>query len=245
MQALLSICGKQIRVSGRAIRIARLEADKYIFLDDPEATLYGVRKCGVRIDLFTFMQKLPETVPKYLYPKEWDNLAALRVSTFEHWWTQQIGFKARNKAKQAGKKGVTLREVPFDTALVQGIWGIYNECPVRQGRPFRHYGMDLETVRKASGTFLEHSSFIGAFLGDKLIGFAKLVSNETRTQAGLMHIVSMIQHRDKAPTNALIAEAVRSCAKREIPYLVYSSFAYGNRQRDSMSDFRSEERRVG
>jgi hypothetical protein len=53
-----------------------------------------------------------------------------------------------------------------------------------------------------------------------------------------MNIVPMIQHRDKAPTNALIAEAVRSCAERGIRFLVYSNFAYGKKQRDSLSDFK-------
>ena len=234
----MRICGRDIRIEGRLVRIARLEADKYQFLDDPEAVLDGLRRCAMRIDLFTFMQRLPETSPKYDYPMEWDNLAALPISPFDDWWTQQIGFKARNKAKQAEKKGITLREVPFDDALVQGIWEIYNECPVRQGRPFTHYGKDMDTVRKEEATFLDSSIFIGAFLGDKLIGFVKLVADETRTQAGLMNIVSMIRHRDKAPTNALIAHAVRSCAERKISYLVYSNFAYGKRQRDSVTDFK-------
>ncbi|MBZ5688639.1 MAG: thiamine phosphate synthase [Acidobacteriia bacterium] len=87
-------------------------------------------------------------------------------------------------------------------------------------------------------TFLDRSMFIGAFLDDKLIGFLKLTSDEAQTQAALMNIVSMIQHRDKAPTNALIAQAVRSCAEREIPFLVYSNFAHGKKQRDSLSDFK-------
>jgi len=68
--------------------------------------------------------------------------------------------------------------------------------------------------------------------------FAKLVSDEAQGQAGLMQILSMIQHRDKAPTNALIAQAVRSCAERGIPYLVYAKFTYGDKQRDSLSDFK-------
>jgi len=53
-----------------------------------------------------------------------------------------------------------------------------------------------------------------------------------------VHIISMIQHRDKAPTNALIAEAVRSCAVREIPYLVYSRFSGRKEQRDSLIEFK-------
>lgn len=234
----MKICGKDIRVRGRLIRIAQLEGDKYEFLDDPETMLDGLRRSGTRIDLFTFMQKLPETSPKYAYPFEWDNLAVLPVSTFDHWWTQQIGFKARNKAKQATKKGVAVQEVPLDERLVRGIFEIYKESPIRQGRRFAHYKMSRERVREYAGTFLDQSVFVGAFLDEKLIGFAKLTWDQTRTQANLMHIVSMVEHRDKAPTNALIVQAVRSCADRQIPYLVYSNFSYGKKQRDSVTDFK-------
>jgi hypothetical protein len=169
---------------------------------------------------------------------EWDNFAVLTISTFEQWWTERLGFKGRNKAKQAEKKGVVVREVPFDDTLVNGICEIYNESPVRQGRPFPHYGKSIDVVRKMSATFLDTSIFIGAFLGDELIGFIKLTTDENQTQAGIMHIVSKIKHRDKAPTNALVAQAVRSCADRKIPYLVYSNFAYGKKQTSSLSDFK-------
>jgi hypothetical protein len=230
--------GREIKIQGRLIRIARLDAEKYQFLDYPEPLLSSLRASRPRIDLFTFMQKLPETTPKFPYVMEWDNLAAIPVTTFDQWWSQQIGFKARNKAKQAEKRGVKLRQVPFSKELVRGIWEIYNECPIRQGKPFRHYGKDLETVYEEEATYLDSSAFIGAYLEEKLIGFVKLVTNETCTQAGLMNIVSKIQHRDKATTNALVAEAVRLCAERKIGYLVYSNFAYGKKQHDSLSDFK-------
>jgi len=235
---LIKVYGKDIQIHGRVIRIARLDGDKYQFLDNPEPVLDALRKSETRIDLFTFMQRLPETSPKYHYPMEWDNLAVLPVSTFDAWWTQQVDSKTRNMVRKAEKKGITVRELPFDEAFVHGIWEIYNECPIRQGKPFPHYGKDIETVHKEEATFLEHSIFIGAFFGDSLVGFIKLVTEESHTQAGLMNIVSMIEHRDKAPTNALIAQAVRSCAERGIPYLVYSNFSYGKKQGDSLSDFK-------
>ena len=234
----MKACGKEIQIRGRLIRIARLEADTYEFFEDPELALDTLRNCGIRIDLFTFTQRLPETSPRYPYHMEWDNLAVIVVSTFHHWWTKQISNKTRNAARQAEKKSVILQEVPFDDALVRGIWEVYNECPVRQGKPFVHYGKDIETVRKEAGTFLDRSFFIGAFSESKLIGFAKLICDESRTQAGLVHIVSMVRHRDKAPTNALIAEAVRSCAARGIPYLVYSRCSDGKKQRDALIDFK-------
>ena len=126
-----------------------------------------------------------------------DNLAVLPVSTFENWWTKQIGFKARNKAKQAEKKGVVVREVPFDEALVRGIWEIYNESPVRQGRRFPHYGKSLDAVHRMSATFPESSIFIGAFDGNRLVGFIKLTIDDSATQAGIMHIVSLLEYREK------------------------------------------------
>jgi hypothetical protein len=234
----MNVCGTDIQVQGRLFRIARLDGDKYKFLDDPEPVLAGLRKSAARVDIFTFMQKLPEISPKYPYPMEMDNLAVLSISTFDQWWTKQVDNKTRNMVRKGEKKGVVLREVPFDDALVQGIWEIYNESPVRQGRRFPHYGKSIDSVRQMSSTFLDTSIFIGAFLGEKLIGFIKLTSDDSHTQAAMMHIVSMIQHRDKAPTNALVARAVRSCADRGISHLVYSNFAYGKKERSSLSDFK-------
>jgi hypothetical protein len=121
---------------------------------------------------------------------------------------------------------------------VKGIWEIYNECPVRQGRRFAHYGKTVDTVRKEADTFIKDSIFIGAFSGDELIGFVKLTMDEERTIASTMNIISMIRHRDKAPTNALIAHAVRACADRGLSYLVYANFAYGKKKPDSVADFK-------
>jgi hypothetical protein len=238
----MNICGSEITVHGRFPRIARLTADKHEFLDDPEAVLEQLKKSlkesKTRADLFTFMQRPPETSHKYSYPSDPDNLAVLSISTYDEWWTKQLDSKTRNMVRKGEKKGVELREVPFDDALVQGIWQIYNECPTRQGKPFAHYGKDIETVRREAGTFLDRAVFIGAFLDGNLIGFIKLICDPNLRQSSLMHIIAMVQHRDKAPTNALIAQAVRSCADRKIPYLIYANFSYGKKQSDSLSDFK-------
>jgi hypothetical protein len=229
---------RDYKVDGGLLRIARVDGEKYRFLGDPGPAVAALRAAGTRVDLLTFLQPLPESKPLYDYPMEWDNFAALPVSTFDQWWNEQIGFKARNKAKQAEKRGVELREVAFGEPLVEGIWEIYNETPVRQGKRFPHYGMTVEQIRSYAGTFLDCSVFLGAFVGERMIGFIKLTWDETRTQAGLMHIVSLVSERDKAPTNALVAHAVRACAERGIAWLVYSNFAYGNKQNDTLSDFK-------
>jgi hypothetical protein len=234
----MKVGGQEIQVSGTLLRIARLGADRYESVGQPAAMLQALRECGLRIDLFTFMQKLPDTSPKYDYPMEWDNVAALQVSTFDQWRTKQINTNARKALRIGERKGIVVREVPFDDPLVRGISVVYNESPIRQGKRFPHYGKDLETVRRENGTFLDRSFFLGAFFDEQLVGFAKLVCDQDRKQAGLMQILSMIQHWDKAPMKALIARAVRSCAERKIGHLVYGSFAYGKKQRDSLSDFK-------
>jgi hypothetical protein len=237
-KASLRVEGRNVVVRRRLCRVAEVDGEGYKFLSDPKSAIAALRDSGIRADLFTFMQEPPETSPLYKHPYEWDNFAVLPISTFDQWWMKQIGFKARNKAKQAEKKGIVLREVPFDDALVRGIWEIYNEVPVRQGRRFPHYGKSLETVRAMSATFLDSSVFIGAFDGEKLVGFIKMTMNDARTQAGLMHILSLISYRDKAPTNALLVQAVRSCADRGVTRLVYANFAYGKKSRSSLSDFK-------
>jgi hypothetical protein len=234
---MIEICGREICVDGRILRMAHLHGDTFRFIDDPARVVDGLRKCGARVDLFTFAQRLPESEPKFSYPIEWENAAVLHVTTYEHWWTHQMHAYARNRARQAEKKGVVLREALFDDKLVAGIREIYNESPIRQQRRFPHYGKDFDTVRREEATFLDSSIFVGAYFEDKLIGFVKLVPDENCTQAGLMNILSMVRYKDKAPTNALLAYAVRACASRGIQYLVYSKFDYG-KERDSLRDFK-------
>jgi hypothetical protein len=234
----VEVCGKEIRGRGRLIRIAFLEGEGFQFIEDPEAALDALRKSRPRFDLFTFKQRLSDGSPKYSYPMEMDNMAVVRVSTFDDWFATQIDFKVRNKIRKSEKNGVVVREVPFDDELIRGIHGVYNSSPVRQGKRFKHYGIDLDTLRRMKSTFPDRSIFIGAFFEGTMIGFIKLVADERWSQAGMMHIVSMIQHRDKAPTNALVAQAVRSCAERRIPYLFYDHLSYGKKEESTLSDFK-------
>ena len=235
---MIQICGREIRVEGRILRVAHPHGDRYRFLEDPAPVIDGIRASELEVDLFTFSQRLPESQPRFPYAFEWDNFAVLPVTTFEHWWTHDLGCKTRNMVRHAEKSGVVLCEVPFNDRLVAGIHQIYNECPVRQRRRFPHYGKAVQAVYREEATFMEDSIFIAALFQDRLIGFTKLVQDETRTQAGLMNIISMLRHRDKAAQNALIAHAVRVCAERGIRHLVYSRFDYGRKENDGLRAFK-------
>jgi hypothetical protein len=220
------------------IKVGHLDSDRYDAVTSPSEVALEIGKIPARVDIFTFMQIMPDTSPRFAYAMEMDNLAILPVSTFEDWWDNRIRSYPRNRARQAEKKGVVLREVPFDHSLVAGIHTVFNETRVRQGRPNSHYGMDLDAVRRHIGTFLDRSIFIAAFFEEKLIGFAKMVIDKSGTQASLMTVEAMIGHREKAPTNALIAHCVRACASRGLPYLMYQHMVYGNKEPDGIAHFK-------
>jgi len=233
--------GNNISTSGKMIRIARLSAEGYEFVDDPPSFISGMKNNNIKADIFTFTQKLPDIKPMYPYYMEWDNVAALPITSFEHWWTNQLNDKTRNMIRRAEKKGVVVKIMDFDDEFARGITNIYNEAPMRQGKPFWHYGEGFETVRKENATFLERSYFIGAYFESELIGFIKMVYE--KNFASMMQIISMIKYRDKAPTNALVSKAVEICANHRIPYLVYAKFsAHGMKKRDSLSDFKYHNR---
>ncbi len=72
-----------------------------------------------------------------------------------------------------------------------------------------HYGKSFEAVREMScyGEFGRQVRFIGAYVVTKLIGFINLVIDDSvdasRDDA---HHLECILTRDKAPTNALVAQ---------------------------------------
>jgi hypothetical protein len=222
---------KRIRVKGRLVHIAQLETEYFESLEAPLEFLKDFRGHKPRVDIFTFLQGVADTEPRYGYVRGKDSLAVMSITTFEHWWKNQIKDKTRNMVRRAQKAGVQVRRVEFNDNLVMGIKGIYDESPLRQGLPFKHYGKDLETLRTSHSTFLDRSDFVGAFDGDELIGFIKLVHG--KGFSSLMQIISKMASRDKAPTNALIAKAVEICAGKGVPLLMYGVWS-----RRGLGDFK-------
>jgi hypothetical protein len=214
---------KEVSVRGRFFRLARVSAEYYEVVKDPEAFIKQLKAECPKADVVTFLQEINDQAPRYPYHMEPDVLAVVPVTTYEHWWKKTVNDKTRNMVRKGQKAGVELRTCEYNDEFVRGIMSIYNECPIRQGRKFKHYGKDFETIKRDHGTFLERSEFIGAFLNGEMIGFIKLVHGNG--SSSLMQIISKIAFRDKAPTNALIAKAVEICATRGIPYLHYGIWA--------------------
>jgi hypothetical protein len=223
--AIMTIDGLALSISGRLVKTARVRDEPYDCLHDSERLVAKLRQERRRPDLFTFMQPVGDQEVHHPFYYELESLAVLRITTFKDWWKDKIRTHTRNHIKKAQKKGVEVRVVPFDDNLVRGVKAIYDECPLRQGKPFWHYRKDFETIKTGLATFLDRSDFIGAFWEGELIGFIKITSDGK--SAGLMHIISMIVHRDKAPTDALVAKAVELCADKKITYLHYGLWSRG------------------
>lgn len=230
------IYGRKVVVGGKFLKVATI-SDEICddTIENPELIIDEVRKLGLA-DIFTFDQKLPHTEPRFPYYLENDNLAVLKIDSFEHWWNTQIGNDARRMVRKAQKQGVIAKVVPLSDELVTGIKNIYDETPIRQGKKFWHYNKSFDAVKAENSTFLKNSAFIGAYCNEELIGFDKLFYNGDR--AAQIQLVSKMKDRDKAPTNALIAKAVEFCAERGITYLVYGKFSYGKKGPDSLQDFK-------
>jgi hypothetical protein len=204
------------------LRQALIHDEWYTDVDDPASIIETLKKISPRPDLFTFFQHVPHVEPRYPYYWEPQGCAVLPVTTFDNWWNNHQIKSARNHIRNAEKKGVILKRPEFDDAFVQGMVEIFNETPVRQGRPYWHYGKDFEAVKKEFSKFLFRESLIGAYYKDELIGFIML--GYAGNYVELSQIVSKIEHRDKSPTNALLAEAVRVCEEESIPYLLYGDW---------------------
>ncbi len=219
-----------VSTTGRLFKVARLRDEYHDWVQDPAEFANALASQRVA-DAFTFLQPITDRVPHHGYHLEWEHAAVLQLSTFEDWWKRQINDKTRNMIRKAQKSGVILRDVPFSDELVRGIMRIYNETPIRQGRRFRHFGKSIETIREEHATFLDRSDFVGAYHGESLIGFMKLVHGDGVSH--IMNIVSLLSERNKAPTNALIAKAVERCVERGVTLLHYGSWS-----RRSMGEFK-------
>ena len=232
------ICGRNVVVTGKWISRAEVKDEEVVegvIVEDPEEFIIKLKESELKADFFTFAQKLPDTTPKYNYHWEWDNWAVTRTTCFKDWW-ENLPQESRKNVRRAARRGVLVKVVPLDDNLVNGVHKIYNHTPVRDGRRFWHFGKDFETVRRGLVSYLDRSDFIGAYWNEKLIGFIKMVYVDHI--ATLMHIISMDEHYDKRPMNALIAKAAEVCEEKGISHLIYGQFIYGNKRRSSLVEFK-------
>lgn len=235
----LGIQDKTVVLIGRWPRIATIRDEDFIegvAVEDAERFLEELKQTKSGADLLTFTQKFPDLKPRHGFYMEWDNVAAVPITTYDDWWNRQISGNLRKIIKRSARRGVSVETVEFNDAFVNGVVGIYNENPIRQHRTFWHYGKGFDAVKTETGTYLDRSIFVGAYWEGKLIGFLKIVLVDRL--ARLMQIVSMTSHNDKLPTNSLIAKAVEVSAAHGCTHLTYGKYTYGKMGHTSLTEFK-------
>lgn len=235
----IRIDDRTVIVTGKWVRIAAVRGEEWSAgqgVADPDLFVTKLKESGLKADIFAFSQKLPDTQPRYKYHIEWDNVAAIPITSFAEWWEKRLPQVTRKSIRRAGKRGVIAKATEFNDELVEGIIGVHNDTPMRQGRPFAHYGKDFDLVKKEYGTYEDRSQFVGAYFGSELIGIIKLIY--LGNSASIMQILTKTQHYDKRPTNVLIAKAVEICEKKNIPFLIFGKFVYGKKTSSSLTEFK-------
>jgi hypothetical protein len=232
------ILGRTVVTTGRWIKTVLVMDEEMIegeTVADPESFRYLLKHSGLRADLFTFAQKLPDVAPRHQYHLEWDNAAVIPITTFADWLANRADSSVRKNLRRAKRLGVITKLAEFDDALVEGICRINNESPIRQGKPFWHYRKEFDAVKLENATYLDRSAFIGAYLDGELIGFIKMVF--VGTTATTVQVISQKRHSEKKPTNALLAKAVEICEQKGMSHLVYGQYAYHGVS-NSLTDFK-------
>ncbi len=233
--------GKTMVVLGKWVKVASVHQEDWLEteLGDPEACLWELAKqrgAGLRIDVLTFTQKLPNTAPRYRYPLESESVAAVRIGSFKEWW-ESLPQETRKNVRRSQKRGVEIKLGQFGDEIVRAIAAVNNETPVRQGRRFPHYGKTLDQVKKDYSSYLDRSDLICAYYGTELIGFLKVVYRGDI--ASVLQLLVKSAHSDKRPANALLSKAVELCAARGLSHLTYGKFNYGNKDGSSLTEFKT------
>ena len=233
----LRLDGKDYVIGGRLARTMRLRDAITESIADPEFVIRNCRERRIAADILQFAYPFEPDRPIRPYHTELENLAVIPVSTYEHWLARQVHPNTRNKVSKARRLGVEVRAEAFTRDVIEGMAGIFNETRVRRGRLYAYFGQSVESIeREWGGSDLARSTFLAAYVGSEMIGFIKLVFGDhcARTSG----TVAKVSHRDKAPMNALIAQAVQACAARQVPFLVYGKFEYAPGREDSLTAFK-------
>ena len=118
--------------------------------------------------------KIPNPPSNWL--KTEDNVALLQVIDYKDWW-ETVGKKTRNMVRRAEKAGIETKVTEPDENFIEGVWKIYNETPIRQGRPFPYYGITKQSTENIL-KLTPGATFIGAFFQGEVVGFLQLIQGD-------------------------------------------------------------------
>jgi len=78
----LEILGQTYMISRGIATTVHLEDEWFEDVKHPESVIAALKEAPA--DIFTFWQRLPHTEPAFDFHREWESIAALPVTTFDH-----------------------------------------------------------------------------------------------------------------------------------------------------------------
>src|SRR5271156_4762027 len=133
----VEVNGEKLFASGSWPKIATVRSEQMAEyeLENPDVCIQELKREGnraLKADIFSFVQKVPSTNPKYSYSMEWESVAAVHLVSFQEWW-EGLPQEARKNTRRAQKRGVEVRINEFNDELIQGIREVNDDSPQRQG----------------------------------------------------------------------------------------------------------------
>ena len=234
------VLGRTVITAGRWPKVASIHDERFAEGElsiDQASFIEALKQTGLKADIFTFAQKLPDIVPRHSFHLEWDNLAVIPITTFSDWWERRISTSKRNAVRKSAKIGMVVKQTELDDDLITGIVKINSETPIRQGKPFWHFNKSFDEVKSENSTFPDQNVFLGAYYQDELVGVVRMICAGRIAHIALF--LAMTKHHDKRTANAMIAKAVETCARNGMSHLVYGQYVY-NDYESSLTEFKRE-----
>jgi len=223
------VLGRTVITTGKWPKVASVQDERLAereFSIGAASFIEALKQTGLKADIFTFAQKLPDIVPRHSFYLEWDNLAVIPITTFSDWWERRVHSAKRNAVRKSAKIGMMVKQTELTDDLMTGIVKINNETPVRQGKPFWHFNKSFDEVKAENSTYPDRTICLGAYYQDELIGVVRMICAGRIAHIALF--LSMTKHHDKRTANAMIAKAVEACARAGMSHLVFGQYVYND-----------------
>jgi GNAT superfamily N-acetyltransferase len=203
---------------------------------DPEPY---VKSLMGKMDVFTFWNRVPNKAVLTVDGKvEMDNIAALPITSLDHWWNVQVSRKVRNVIRKAVKNKVVVQHGSFCEEYYEELYSLYHGITFRQNKPFTHRHESLEQIKFGLGKLLNHRfEILNAYHNEKLIGTLGLLYSEETSLIGNFTVAD--EYQKLGVPSLLIEKAVESTVNAKKKLLIYTHWKTDKEaSNDSLRDFK-------
>src|SRR5439155_14996031 len=104
--------GRHVIATGKWIKLAALQDEAFQsgeVVARPEMFITKLKQWAVRPDIFQFAQKFTDPKPRFSYLMEWDNFAAVPITSYEEWLQKHAKKDVKENLRRAKREGVVVK----------------------------------------------------------------------------------------------------------------------------------------